>query len=60
MAGKKAHKPKNLAKDSGTKGIHKSDGGKAGFSQTPGQSERDPKRRRGQYGGAGDAPLIKK
>lgn len=60
MAGKKAHKPKNLAKDSGTKGVHKSDGGKAGFSQTTGQAERDPKHRRGQYGGAGDAPLIKK
>jgi hypothetical protein len=35
-------------------------GGKNKAGQTRGQNERDPKGRRGQYGGAGDAPLIKK
>jgi len=56
MPGKKAHKPRNVA-NAGTHGIHsrrKSEG------QTVGQFGRDPKGRRGQFGGAGDAPLIKK
>ena len=47
MPGKKAHKPRNTANAKRR-------------SQTGGQNERDPKGRRGQYGGAGDAPLIKK
>ena len=34
--------------------------GKNATSQTRGQFERDPKGRKGQYGGAGDSPLIKK
>lgn len=48
MPGKKAHKPRN------TVNARKSGG------QTAGQSERDPKGRKGQYGAAGDSPLIKK
>jgi hypothetical protein len=28
--------------------------------QSKGQSERDPKRRKGQFTGAGDAPVMKK
>jgi hypothetical protein len=47
MPGKKAHKPRNSETAKGK-------------SQTPGQWERDPKGRKGQYGGAGDSPLIKK
>ena len=35
-------------------------GGKDMHEQTHGQNERDPKRRKGQYGGAGDPPLMKK
>lgn len=49
MPGKKAHKPRDPDRAK-TKGA----------AQTRGQFERDPKRRQGQYGGAGDAPLTKK
>ena len=38
----------------------KTGGSRKSAAQTGGQYERDPKRRRGQFGGAGDAPLIKK
>ena len=48
MPGKKAHKPRNTQNAKGRK------------AQTRGQNERDPKGRQGQYGGAGDAPLIMK
>jgi 5-methylcytosine-specific restriction protein A len=47
MPGRKAHKPRIVREP------------KRG-SQTPGQNARDPKGRKGQYGGAGDSPLIKK
>jgi hypothetical protein len=62
MPGKKAHKPRtSTVKNAGSKGIHaKAGGGKASASQTMGDRERDPKRRIGQFGGAGDPPLMKK
>ncbi|MCL4401155.1 MAG: hypothetical protein M1436_00625 [Acidobacteria bacterium] len=50
MPGKKAHKPRNMEPPRGRKST----------GQTNGQFERDPKGRKGQYGGAGDSPLIKK
>lgn len=61
MAGKKAHKPRNIEWYAGNKATSAKHGaGKTSISQTPGESQRDPKRRRGQYGGAGNPPLIKK
>jgi hypothetical protein len=56
MPGKKAHKPA-IVKGAGTHGA-RSSGKRVG--QTPGQFARDPKGRKGQFGGAGDAPLTKK
>jgi hypothetical protein len=60
MPGKKAHKPRDI-EGSGTHGVH----GKGGHArkseaQTVGQFERDPKRRTGQYTGAGNPALTKK
>jgi hypothetical protein len=49
-----AHKKSQAKVNVKTGGARKSEG------QTPGQYARDPKRRRGQYGGAGDPPLMKK
>ena len=60
MPGKKAHKPRNV-EDAGQHGVHaQSAHARKSAGQTEGQFARDPKRRRGQYGGAGNAPLIKK
>jgi hypothetical protein len=60
MPGKKAHKPRDV-ENAGTHGIHQQVAlGRKSAGQTSGQFERDPKRRHGQYAGAGDAPLIKK
>jgi hypothetical protein len=60
MAGKKAHKPR-IVENAGMKGVHqKSAQGRKSTGQTEGQFSRDPKGRKGQYGAAGDAPLIKK
>ena len=57
MAGKKAHKPKAMAAG----GVHAQAGrSRKSTGQTNGQYERDQKGRKGQYGGAGDSPLIKK
>jgi len=58
MPGKKAHKPRetgNAAKFPVPKG-----GGRKSAAQTPGQYVQDPKRRLGQYSGAGEPPLMKK
>ena len=52
MPGKKAHKPRNIAKAVLP--------GRKNAAQTFGQNQRDPKGRQGQYGGAGDPPLMKK
>ncbi len=42
-------------------GIHKQAAqGRKSAAQTEGQFGRDMKGRKGQYGGAGDSPLIKK
>jgi hypothetical protein len=60
MPGKKAHKPKDV-ENAGMHGVHQQVApGRKSAGQTSGQFERDPKRRHGQYVGAGDAPLIKK
>ncbi len=60
MAGKKAHKPRNV-KQAGAHGVQNPVGhGRKSTGQTEGQFGRDTKGRKGQFGGAGDAPLIKK
>jgi hypothetical protein len=59
MAGKKAHKPR-IVEHSGTHGIPERGHGRKSAAQAPVQYGADPKGRRGQYGGAGKAPLIKK
>ncbi len=60
MPGKKAHKPRNK-ESAGLHGVHQQlEPGRKSAGQTSGQFERDFKHGRGQYTGAGDAPLIKK
>ena len=60
MPGKKAHKPRNVP-SAGMHGVHPALGhGRKSTGQTEGQFGRDMKRRKGQFGGAGDSPLIKK
>ena len=60
MPSKKAHKPRIVA-NAGIHGVHKQAAqGRRSAAQTEGQFGRDPKGRKGQYGGAGDSPLIKK
>lgn len=60
MAGKKAHKPRIVSK-TGLHGVHpQAARGRKSAGQTEGQFARDMKGRKGQYGGAGDSPLIKK
>jgi hypothetical protein len=60
MPGKKAHR----RRDPGHVGLHgvgdPTAHGRKSAGQTQGQYERDVKRRHGQYGGAGDPPLMKK
>jgi hypothetical protein len=51
----------NKTKDNGSHGVHeKAAQGRKGIGQTAVQFGRDPKGRKGQYGGAGKPPLIKK
>jgi len=60
MPGKKAHKPRNVEK-AGMHGVHSQTAlSRKSAAQTVGQFGRDPKGRKGQFGGAGDSPLIKK
>lgn len=60
MPGKKAHKPRNIDL-SVLPGMNKQAAkGRKSAGQTNGQYERDQKGRKGQYGSAGDSPLIKK
>lgn len=60
MPGKKAHKPRNRA-EAGMHGMHQQAAqGRRSAAQTEGQFGRDTKGRKGQYGGAGDSPLMKK
>jgi hypothetical protein len=49
-----AHKKSHGKVNSKTGGARKSQ------AQTPGQYTRDPKRRTGQFTGAGDPPMMKK
>jgi hypothetical protein len=49
------------SKGNGSHKVHeKAAQGRKGIGQTALQSGRDPKGRKGQYGGAGKPPLIKK
>jgi len=60
MPGKKAHKPRDV-ENAGTHGVHSQAGQRRkSTGQTVGQFSRDPKGRKGQFGAAGDSPLIKK
>ncbi|HUB83820.1 MAG TPA: hypothetical protein VMB03_33720 [Bryobacteraceae bacterium] len=60
MPGKKAHKPR-IVPGVGTHGVQRgADPARKSTGQVEGQFSRDAKGRRGQYGGAGNAPLIKK
>ena len=60
MPGKKAHKSR-IVPNAGMHGINNQvAGGRKSTGQTEGQFSRDAKGRKGQFGGAGDAPLIKK
>jgi hypothetical protein len=60
MPGKKAHKSRIIA-DAGVRGIHPQTGqGRQSSSQTERQFGRDMKGRKGQFGAAGNPPLIKK
>jgi hypothetical protein len=61
MAGKKADKPRNIKPGSGNNRIYpKSSWRMASLSQIRLEQERRRKRHLGQYGGAGNPPLIKK
>jgi len=58
MPGKKAHKPR----DPGNAGTHQVHGGPGHARKSTGETEGQYARnkRKGQFTGAGDAPLIKK
>jgi hypothetical protein len=60
MPSKKAHKPRNVD-NAQLPGMNQMAAkGRKSTGQTGGQFERDPKGRKGQFGGAGDSPLTKK
>jgi len=60
MPGKKAHKPR-IVENAGIHGVHvRGAHHRKSAGQTEGQFARDFKGRKGQYGGAGNSPLIKK
>jgi 5-methylcytosine-specific restriction protein A len=60
MPGKKAHQRRNV-EHAGMHGVAEKRGhGRKSVGETQGQYARDVKRRHGQYGGAGDPPLIMK
>jgi hypothetical protein len=60
MPGRKAHKSR-IVENAGIHGVHQLTAeGRRSTGQMQGQSERDRKGRRGQFGGAGNPPLIKK
>lgn len=56
MAGKKGHKPR----DPGIAGTKKAGSGRKSTGQTTGHFERDTKRGKGHFTGAGDAPMMLK
>ena len=58
MPGKKAHKPRDNG--GGKHGIKTAGAARKSSGQTEGQYGRDPKRRTGQFTGAGDPALTKK
>jgi 5-methylcytosine-specific restriction endonuclease McrA len=60
MPGKKAHKSR-IVENAGMHGVHpRVASGRKSAGETEGQFGRDAKRRRGQYGTAGNSPLIQK
>jgi hypothetical protein len=60
MPGKKAHKSR-IVENAGIHGVHQRvAAGRKSAGETEGHFGRDAKRRRGQYGTAGNSPLIKK
>jgi len=60
MPGKKAHKPRDPG-NVGTHGVHGHPGhARKSTGQTEGQYEMTKPSRKGQFEGAGNAPLIKK
>jgi len=60
MPGKKAHKNR-IVENAGMHGIHQQAAqGRRSAAQTEGQFSRDDRKRKGQFGAAGDAPLMKK
>ncbi len=60
MPGKKSHKSR-IVKGAGNHGVRQPPArARKSAGETEGQYARDPKGRRGQYGAAGNAPLIKK
>jgi hypothetical protein len=59
MTGQKPHKVNKAG--AGAHGIHSATAlSRRRMGQTEGQFAKDPKGRKGQYGGAGDSPLTKK
>jgi hypothetical protein len=60
MPGKKAHQPRDPGK-AGTHNVQQPPGrARKSSGQTEGQFGRDPKGRKGQFSGSGDAALNKK
>lgn len=59
MPGKKAHKTR-IVKGAGLHGVHQTAHGRKSAGETEGQFSRDRKGRKGQYGTAGNSPLIMK
>ncbi len=57
---KASHKTKGGDKDSAVKNTFNPPAGGGHESQTPGPQERDPEHRQGQFGDAGNPPLMKK
>ena len=59
MAGRKAHKSR-IVENAGIHGVHGHPEARKSTGETEGQYMRDRKGRKGQYGSAGNSPLIKK
>ena len=59
MPGKKAHKSR-IVEGAGIHGVHAKPHSRKSEGETPGQFAHAGKGRRGQFGGAGNPPLIKK
>jgi len=61
MPNKASYKSRGGDKDAATKHtMNPPNSGQAPDTESKGQEEQDPKRRIGQFGGAGEPPIIKK